>query len=69
MQNKPENVMLVGVIPGPHEPPINLNSYIEPLVSELLSLWRGKELNIYGHSSKVVVRCALLCAACDLPAG
>lgn len=69
MRNKPENVMLVGVIPGPHEPSINLNSYIEPLVSELLSLWRGKELNIHGHSSKVVVRCALLCAACDLPAG
>lgn len=68
IRNKPENILLVGIIPGPNEPSINLNSYIEPLVNELNVLWQGKNLNIHGHSKKLV-RCALLCAACDLPAG
>ena len=37
---KPENVFLVGVIPGPHEPKHNINSYLRPLVAELNSLWK-----------------------------
>ena len=32
---KPENVLLVGIIPGPHEPKLTINSYLEPLVAEL----------------------------------
>ena len=31
---KLENVMLVGIIPGPHEPKLTINSYLQPLVAE-----------------------------------
>ena len=29
-----ENVLLVGLIPGPKEPPLNINSYLCPLVQD-----------------------------------
>ena len=35
-----ENVILVGVIPGPKEPSLVLNSYLAPLVKELNDLWK-----------------------------
>ena len=39
---KPENVIIVSTIPGPKEPDYNhLNSYLKPLVDELLALWEG----------------------------
>ena len=41
MRHKTENVILVGLIPGPHEPSHDLNSYLEPLVQDLLRLWKG----------------------------
>ena len=30
----------MGVIPGPHEPKLTINSYLEPLVAELNLLWK-----------------------------
>ena len=36
---KRQNVILVGVIPGPSQPPLSINSYLSPLVKELLQLW------------------------------
>ena len=36
---KKDNVILVGVIPGPSEAPITINTYLSPLVDELLILW------------------------------
>lgn len=29
---KPENVILVGIIPGPHEPKLTINRYLKPLL-------------------------------------
>ena len=58
---KRENLILIGLIPGPVEPPKNI--YLAPLITNLLSLWHGIPFN------NSVVRCALLCIACDLPAG
>ena len=55
-------------MPGPHEPKHDINSFIEPLVDELLELWKGVKMDIFGIG-ETVVRCALLCVACDLPAG
>ena len=66
---KQENVILVSLIPGPHEPKHDINSYIKPLVDELLRFWNGINLSIHSISGKKSVRCALLCVACDLPAG
>lgn len=38
---KLENIILIAVIPGPKEPKKNVNSYLAPLVQELLDLWDG----------------------------
>ena len=32
---KEENIILVGMIPGPHEPKHDINTYLSPLVKEL----------------------------------
>lgn len=56
---KPENVIIVGIIPGPDEPSLTINSFLRPLVTESNEVWvsdtRTSE-NITLH------------AACDLPA-
>ena len=36
---KEENVLLVGILPGPSEPKLTVNSYIAPLVEELKVAW------------------------------
>ena len=68
-RNKSNNVILVGLIPGPHEPQHDINSFLEPLISDLLELWSGIELNVRSFNCKMKIRCALVCVACDLPAG
>ena len=66
---KPENVFLVGIIPGPHEPKHTINSYLQPLVAELNLLWRdGITVRAHGASTGEVYRAALLCVGCDVPA-
>lgn len=69
LRNKQENVILVGIIPGPHEPHHDLNTYLKPLVSDLLKFWHGVELNVPCLNSTKKISCALLCVSCDLPAG
>ena len=65
---KRENILIIGLLPGPSEPPLTINTYLSPLVSELLTLWRGHTFKT-PDNNPVLVRCALLCVACDLPAG
>ena len=36
---KEENIILVGMIPGPKEPSLSINSYLSPLVEELKLGW------------------------------
>ena len=62
-----ENTVLVGVIPGPREPSKTLNSYLAPLVQELKQLWTGVVMKSASGTS-VLVRAALICTACDIPA-
>ncbi len=57
--------MLLGVIPGPSEPPLNINSYLAPIVSELKTLWDGVLFHVPGDK---LFRGALIGVACDLPA-
>lgn len=57
-----ENLILVGVIPGPKEPK-NIIPCLQPLVDEL---WKGVIVkNLQG--TEVLIRAALLCVACDVP--
>ena len=64
---KQENLLLVGRIPGPREPPTSMNSYLQHLVKYLLVLWEGIPL-LCGQRT-VTLCCALGCVACYLPAG
>ena len=65
---KRENVILFGIIPGPCEPSRTINTYLSPLVADLLDLWKGVELQVPGTTNTAVFKCALLGVACDLPA-
>lgn len=58
---KPDNVFLVGIIPGPHEPKLTINSYLEPLVAELNQLWKdGIKFKANGESNAEIYHAALL---------
>ena len=63
-----ENVIILGIIPGPSEPKKHINTFLCPLVEELKQLWQGVILQDC-HGAPVVCRGALVCVACDLPAG
>ena len=66
---KRENTILVGLIPGPHEPSHNINTFLKPLVNDLLKLWDGIEMRIASTNCTKMIKCALMCVSCDLPAG
>lgn len=53
-------------MPGPHEPKLNINSYLKPLVKELNTLWQGVQIEIKGNL--MTFHAALLCVRCDIPA-
>ncbi|KAG2190754.1 hypothetical protein INT47_007247 [Mucor saturninus] len=66
---KPENIILVGLMPGPKEPKSDeINSYLEPLVNDLNQLYVGVSIPTFECPSSVVVRAALMMVACDIPA-
>ena len=70
LRYKLHNICLIGIIPGPHEPETTVNSYIKPLVNDLLQFWNGVELTVQSTiAEKKKVRCAVICCSCDLPAG
>ena len=62
-----ENVILVGVIPGPKEPSHHINSFLKPLVTDLLKMWDGVYLRTCSNI-QTLVRAALICVGCDIPA-
>ncbi|KAL7279763.1 hypothetical protein ACG7TL_006170 [Trametes sanguinea] len=71
LRYRPENIYLAGIIPGPKEPNVEqLNSLLQPLVDELLTLWNP---GIYLMKTALkpagrLVRAALIPLVCDLPA-
>lgn len=66
---KQENTILVGLIPGPHEPSHDINSFLKPLVDDLLRFWNGVEVRISSINCTRKIHCALMIVSCDLPAG
>lgn len=68
LRYRPENIIIVGLIPGPREPQHNINSFLRPLVSELLDFFEGVPMSIYNEGETHIIRCLLLCVACDIPA-
>ena len=67
MRFKRENVILVGLIPGPNEPKKTVNHFLKPLVDELLTLWQGVLIYL-SNGRSLTLRFALICVACDIPA-
>ena len=65
---KRENIIIIGLLPGPAEPSKTINTYLTPLVCELLLLWDGVLIKTHSAGPQSI-RCALLCVGCDLPAG
>ena len=68
---RPENLCLLGIIPGPHEPSLHqLNHFLRPLVDELLVLWhRGLHLSRTAlHQFGRLIRAVVIPLICDLPA-
>lgn len=63
---KDQNVIIVGVIPGPKEPSHDINSYLGPLVSELLELYSG--LWFTTSLGRQFLRGILVCVSSDIPA-
>lgn len=65
---KPENIILVGIMPGPTEASCNTNSYLGPLVLELQQAWNTGFVVVSSQNIPLTVRLALSCIACDIPA-
>ena len=67
---KLENIIVVGIIPGPKEPKKNINPFLVPLMEDLHKFWNGVSMkaSTAGQISSVVFRLAIICAACDIPA-
>ena len=66
LRYKAENIILCGILLGPKEPK-DWNSYLYPLVHELLLLWEGIVIKTQEHG-KITIRAALLCISSDIPA-
>ena len=64
-----ENVILVGMIPGPKEPKRDINSFLLPLVNDLNELFRGVTFKNHKSSfGSTTIRALLACTSSDLPA-
>ncbi|PIL33820.1 hypothetical protein GSI_04445 [Ganoderma sinense ZZ0214-1] len=71
LRYRAENMCLVAVIPGPHEPELHrLNHFLRPLVDDLIILWhRGIHLSDTSvEGGLLFVRAALIPLVCDVPA-
>ena len=65
---KPENIIIVGILPGPKEPKKCINSYLTPLVLELKEAWSIGFSTVAAQNIPVCIKLALTCVACDIPA-
>ena len=66
MRYKDENVVIIGIIPGPHEPKTHINSYLGPFVNELQQPQYGQWFET--PFGKQFIRCILMCLSSDIPA-
>lgn len=69
LRYRPENICLVGIIPGPNEPSLQeINHLLRPLIDEMLVLWHsGVRLSRTAlHTSGRLIRAAIVPLICDL---
>ena len=65
---KLDNVIIVGCIPGPNEPKLSVNSFLKPLIDDLMELWHGTLIKSGSAFGVTSVRCMLTSISADLPA-
>ncbi|OBZ80378.1 hypothetical protein A0J61_11573 [Choanephora cucurbitarum] len=61
-RDQKENMLFVGAIPGPQEPPTTaMNHYLEPLVNDLLVLMKGVEMKMVMNDGSFQVNKVKVC--------
>ena len=62
---KRDNVILIGIIPGPREPEYTINTYLKPLIKELIQFWKGVKLSVQTENGveEKTIRAAVLCVS------
>ncbi|OAD72412.1 hypothetical protein PHYBLDRAFT_102112, partial [Phycomyces blakesleeanus NRRL 1555(-)] len=66
---KKENVILVGLMPGPKEAKTSeINLYRRPLVDKLEKLYKGVRVQTYQYPNGTTIHAALFIVACNIPA-
>ena len=63
-----ENVILVGIMPGPKESHLSIDSYLQPMVNELNSYYYNGLSVVSNFGHQITIRVALSCFSCDIPA-
>ena len=63
-----ENVLLVGMIPGPNKPRQHINTFLSPLVKDMQVLLDGVSFTSVSGVANITIRAFFACIACDLPA-
>ena len=64
---KPENLIVVGIIPGPKESKHHIDSFLQP-VDDLIDLWDGVILDTNFSGTREMFRAAILALSSDIPA-
>ena len=66
---KPQNILTLAVIPGPHEPKLHeINNYLYPIVNQLNQLWNGYNIITHEGNNSRFVRGAIIGCSSDVPA-
>ena len=65
---KEENAILIGIIPGPKEPSLSIDTYLKPLINELKSMYVNGISVSTPQGTQITVRVAVSCISCDIPA-
>ena len=65
---KIDNIIIVGVIPGPKEPSKTINSYLTPLVLELKEAWSNGFIITMEGGVDLCIKSVVSCITCDIPA-
>lgn len=61
-----ENFVVLGIYPGPKEPSLTINTYLKPIVDELLQVW--SRVILKKQENPTLYKLALLCISNNIPA-
>ena len=59
-------MILFGIIPGPKEPKLTVNSFLGPLVKDLQTAWKDGLTFATHQDQSITIRLAVSCVKCDI---